>query len=162
MMRIPDDDNGKNHGAGAGYGVRGRSWRGDWSAFMNRIAIWIGLPWLCAMLVSGCSGLERTQTKEGLRSTTGLASYYGNEFSGRITASGEKYDPDKLTAAHRSFPFGTRVRVTNLGNGKSVVVRINDRGPHKAGRIIDLSQRAAREIDLLVVGTAKVSVQVAP
>jgi rare lipoprotein A len=133
----------------------------DWFTSMSRIAVWIGLLWFGSMLVSGCSGLERSETKEGLRTATGVASYYGDEFSGRITASGERYDPNKLTAAHRSYPFGTRVRVTNLDNGKSVLVRINDRGPYKTGRIIDLSLRAAKELGLLIVGTAKVSVQLA-
>jgi rare lipoprotein A len=90
----------------------------------------------------------------------GVASYYADRFSGRITANGERYDPSKLTAAHPHYPFGTRVRVKNLENGKSVVVRINDRGPYKAGRIIDLSAVAARELDLLVKGTAKVLLQV--
>ncbi len=89
---------------------------------------------------------------------TGLASYYGSEFQGRRTANGEVYDENKLTAAHRTLPFGTRVRVTNLTNGKSVVVRINDRGPFRGGRIIDLSRRAAREIDSIREGVVRVRV----
>ena len=111
---------------------------------------------ICALLVTGCAGLQQT-SRSG---ETGVASYYGERFRGRATASGEKYDPDKLTAAHPSLPFGTRVRVTNLKNGRSVVVRINDRGPYRPGRIIDLSARAAREIGLLADGIAKVVVQV--
>ncbi|MBA2690605.1 MAG: septal ring lytic transglycosylase RlpA family protein [Burkholderiales bacterium] len=94
------------------------------------------------------------------RGTVGLASYYAEEFRGRTTANGERYDPAKRTAAHRHYPFGTRVRVKNFDNGQSVVVRINDRGPHKAGRVIDLSAAAARELGLLKVGTAKVSLEV--
>lgn len=121
---------------------------------------WIGIPLICFLLVSGCTGLQQTSRKEVLSAATGIASYYGEQFRGRVTASGERYDPDKLTAAHLSYPLGTRVRVTNLANGRSVVVRINDRGPYKAGRIIDLSARAAKEIGLLADGITKVLVQV--
>jgi rare lipoprotein A len=92
---------------------------------------------------------------------SGIASYYGNEFAGRRTANGEKFDPGKLTAAHRSLRFGTNVRVTNISNGRSVVVRINDRGPWTKGRIIDLSQAAARQIGLHRSGTARVKLQLA-
>jgi rare lipoprotein A len=127
---------------------------------MLRIATWIGLPLIGMMLVSGCTGLGQTPAKGGLPTATGIASYYGDEFRGRVTASGERYDPNRLTAAHLSYPLGTRVRVTNLDNGRTVVVRINDRGPYKSGRIIDLSARAAKELDLLADGTAKVLVQV--
>ena len=74
----------------------------------------------------------------------GMASYYGKELAGNRTASGERFNPSQLTAAHRSLPFGSRVRVTNTANGDSVVVRINDRGPFSHGRIIDVSQAAAR------------------
>jgi len=84
----------------------------------------------------------------------GIASYYGKEFHGRKTASGETYDMHKLTAAHRTLPFGTRVRVTNVLNGKTIVVRINDRGPFKRDRIIDLSFEAARRLG--IGGTARV------
>lgn len=87
---------------------------------------------------------------------TGEASYYGREFMGSRTASGEKFDPNGLTAAHRTIAFGTRVRVTNLSNGKDVVVRINDRGPWKKGRIIDISYAAAKQIGMHRSGTAKV------
>jgi rare lipoprotein A len=92
---------------------------------------------------------------------SGIASYYGNEFNGRRTASGERFDPGKLTAAHRSLRFGTQVRVTNISNNKAVVVRINDRGPWTKGRIIDLSQAAARQIGLHRSGTARVKLQLA-
>lgn len=80
---------------------------------------------------------------------SGEASYYGVRFAGRPTASGEPFDPVLLTAAHRTLPFGSRVKVTNKRNGKSVVVRINDRGPFHGGRIIDLSKEAAEKIGLL-------------
>lgn len=86
----------------------------------------------------------------------GMASYYGNELAGNRTASGERFDPGQLTAAHRSLPFGSMVRVTNTSNGDSVVVRINDRGPFSRGRVIDVSQAAAREIGMHRSGTARV------
>ncbi|HTH28316.1 MAG TPA: septal ring lytic transglycosylase RlpA family protein [Sphingobium sp.] len=88
---------------------------------------------------------------------SGIASYFSREIAGNRTASGERCDPDTLTAAHRTAPFGSRMRVTNLATGKSVVVRINDRGPFRAGRVIDLSHAAAREIGMHRSGTAKVS-----
>ncbi len=90
----------------------------------------------------------------------GLASWYGPRFQGKRTASGERFDMHKLTAAHRTLPFGTRVRVTHLRTGRSVVVRINDRGPWKRGRIIDLSYAAARAIGLLRDGVAPVRIEV--
>jgi rare lipoprotein A len=90
----------------------------------------------------------------------GQASYYAAPYHGRATASGERFDTHKLTAAHRTLPFGTRVRVTNLGNGKSVVVTITDRGPFKHGRVIDVSEKAARELGFVRAGTAHVRVQV--
>lgn len=86
----------------------------------------------------------------------GMASYYGNELAGNRTASGERFDPGQLTAAHRTLPFGSMVRVTNTSNGDSVVVRINDRGPFSHGRVIDVSQAAAREIGMHRSGTARV------
>jgi len=86
----------------------------------------------------------------------GMASYYGNELAGNRTASGERFDPGQLTAAHRSLPFGSLVRVTNTSNGNSVVVRINDRGPFAHGRVIDVSTAAAREIGMHRSGTARV------
>lgn len=90
---------------------------------------------------------------------TGTASYYGARHHGKRTASGEPFDQHGLTAAHRQLPFGTRVLVTNLSNNQSVVVRINDRGPHTRGRLIDLSRQAAEQLGMLSSGTAKVRVQ---
>lgn len=90
---------------------------------------------------------------------TGMASYYGARHHGKRTASGEPFNQHGLTAAHPSLQFGSRVLVTNLSNDKSVVVRINDRGPHTQGRIIDLSRQAAQQLDMLRSGTAKVHVQ---
>src|SRR5690554_2633958 len=80
---------------------------------------------------------------------TGKASYYADKFSGRTTASGAVFRQSKRTAAHKSLPFGTKVRVVDLKNGKSVKVRINDRGPFVHGRIIDLSRRSARKLDMI-------------
>ncbi len=87
---------------------------------------------------------------------TGIASWYGPEHQGKSTASGEKYDQRRLTAAHRSLPFGTKVKVTNLGNGKSVEVKINDRGPFERDRIIDLSEAAAKVLEMIESGIATV------
>jgi len=90
----------------------------------------------------------------------GIASWYGAEFHGRRTSNGEIYDMYQLTAAHRSFPFGTIVRVTNLGNGKIVMVRINNRGPFIKRRIIDLSYAAAVQLDMVEQGIAEVRIEV--
>lgn len=93
-----------------------------------------------------------------LHTMTGIASFYGKEFHGRKTASGETFDMNAVTAAHRTLPFGTQVRVTHLDSGRSVTVRINDRGPFVKGRIIDLSQAAARAIGLDGVGQVRLEV----
>jgi rare lipoprotein A len=90
----------------------------------------------------------------------GIASYYANDFHGKQTSNGEIFDMNAFTAAHRTFPFGTKVRVTNLENNKIVVVRVNDRGPFKEGRMMDLSMGAAKEIDLIRTGTAHVRLEV--
>jgi rare lipoprotein A len=91
---------------------------------------------------------------------TGKASFYADKFEGNPTASGEKYKHSKLTAAHRTLPFGTRVKVTNLGNSKTVEVIVNDRGPFVEGRVIDLSRSAAQELDFINAGLADVKVEV--
>ena len=90
----------------------------------------------------------------------GIASWYGEEFHGRPTSSGEIFDMYKLTAAHKELPLGTRVLVTNLKNRKRVVVKINDRGPFVQGRIIDLSYGAAKKIGMLADGVVKVRIEV--
>ena len=87
-----------------------------------------------------------------------VASYYGKELAGRRTASGERFNPGAMTAAHRTLPFGTRVRVTNTHNGRSVIVRINDRGPFVKGRSIDLSSGAARAIGMGTAGNVRMEV----
>jgi rare lipoprotein A len=89
---------------------------------------------------------------------TGIASWYGPTFYGKHTANGEMYDGNQLTAAHKTLPMPVNVRVTNLDNGKSLVVRVNDRGPYARGRIIDLSKRAAELLDVVQSGTARVRV----
>ncbi|MBV9695054.1 MAG: septal ring lytic transglycosylase RlpA family protein, partial [Alphaproteobacteria bacterium] len=89
---------------------------------------------------------------------TGIASWYGPTFYGHKTANGEMYDGNQLTAAHKTLPMPVNVRVTNLDNGKSLVVRVNDRGPYARGRIIDLSKRAAELLDVVQTGTARVRV----
>jgi len=93
---------------------------------------------------------------------TGRASWYGGFHQGLLTASGERYDMNALTAAHRSLPFGTRIRVVNLANDRSVVVRVNDRGPTVPGRILDLSYAAARALDAVGAGVIPVQITVLP
>ncbi|QMU99482.1 septal ring lytic transglycosylase RlpA family protein [Borrelia sp. A-FGy1] len=92
--------------------------------------------------------------------TVGLASWYGEAFHGKVTANGEKFDMTALTAAHKELPFNTVVRVTNLLNNRVVVVRINDRGPFRKDRIIDLSKSAAEKLDFLGIGVAPVKIEV--
>ncbi len=132
-------------------------------------------PVVAGLLLAGCaqSGVvqraDLTQSAEprasvqpakavsGGRASYGVASYYS--YPGR-TANGERYDPGQLTAAHRTLPFGTKLQVTNVNSGRSVVVRVNDRGPFIHGRVVDVSYAAARELNLLHSGTARVKVEV--
>jgi rare lipoprotein A len=88
-----------------------------------------------------------------------MASFYADKYVGRKTSNGEKFKQNKLTAAHKTLPFGTKVKVTNLSNGQSVKVRINDRGPFIQGRIIDLSKKAAKKIDMVNAGVTKVTIR---
>jgi rare lipoprotein A len=90
---------------------------------------------------------------------TGLASWYGPKFHGKLTASGEVFNQEQFTAAHPTLPWGSRVRVTNLDNGKSIEVRINDRGPFRRGRIIDVSRAAARALGMVARGITAVRVE---
>jgi len=110
------------------------------------------------LLALGCARGPRPQYPGGAQ--YGLASWYGRDFNGRPTASGEIFDMYGYTAAHRSLPFGTRVRVTNEANGRSVVVRINDRGPWVEGRILDLSYAAAKQLGMLEAGVIRVRLEV--
>jgi|SRR5215475_110501 len=121
--------------------------------------------WLVAVLATGCAtpGVIRppSQSPPLLGAEwTGTASWYGDPHHGRETASGEIFDKTSLTAAHRTLPFGTRVAVTNLDNGRTVEVRVNDRGPFVAGRLIDLSEGAARSLGRIGVGLMRVRIRV--
>ena len=110
---------------------------------------------LLLYLLSACTpGLSRVPNAE-----EGTASWYGPGFDGKLTANGEIFDTTKLTAAHQTLPFDTLVRVTNLGNNRVVVVRVNDRGPFIGGRILDLSQAAAEKLDMIGSGTARVRLE---
>ncbi|MBI5481947.1 MAG: septal ring lytic transglycosylase RlpA family protein [Deltaproteobacteria bacterium] len=125
------------------------------------------LPPLVALLLSGGCGAAAGALGPGdvrpdqiVATETGVASWYGARHHGRRTASGEPFDMHALTAAHRTLPFGTRCRVTSLRSGRSVIVRINDRGPYAKGRIIDLSRAAAEVIDMIRAGHVPVTVEV--
>ena len=123
--------------------------------FMMRVPILRGVKTFIAflLLLSAASLFADTELQ-------GLASWYGGKFHGRLTSSGEVFDTNELTAAHRTLPFGTRVKVTNLENGKSVVVKINDRGPFVEPRILDLSRAAAEELGMVNTGVARVSLEI--
>jgi rare lipoprotein A len=114
---------------------------------------------LLALLLCGCAGSRAARKSPGSYQR-GQASWYGGHFHGRTTASGETYDKEALTAAHPRLPFGTIVRVTNRKNGWSVNLRINDRGPHIKGRIIDVSEAAARRLGMIGDGVVPVSVRI--
>lgn len=148
---------------------------------------WLAVLWLCGtLLAAGCGPAVRTQVVDTpetrglaghqrpymvngkrydpLRNHNGFveegtASWYGPKFHGRKTSNGEIFDMYALTAAHKTLPLGVSVRVTNLANGRQVVVRVNDRGPFVAGRIIDLSYAAAKELDMIEAGTAPVRIE---
>lgn len=124
----------------------------------------VGRGWVLLLvggLLVGCGSTQHVGER-GLPNAEGIASYYADKFVGRTTANGEIYDHEELTAAHRSLPFGTRVRATRIDvpAQPSVVVRINDRGPFKNGRIIDLSKTAAGRLDMIADGLAKVRLEV--
>jgi rare lipoprotein A len=116
-------------------------------------------------LASGCA----TTTKKSRASSPGqpfvqrgTASWYGEAYRGKPTASGEPFNPDALTAAHRTLPFGTRIRVINLRNSRAAVLRINDRGPTIPGRVLDVSERAARDLGMVREGLAPVELRTVP
>ena len=114
---------------------------------------------LCLVMALAAPPLLASAAASGETRTlgSGIASYYGAEFAGRRTASGEPYRAGDFTAAHRTARFGSHIRVRNLGNGREVIVRVNDRGPWSGGRVIDLSYAAAKVIGLHKSGTARVS-----
>lgn len=113
---------------------------------------------LMALLLGACASFASNRAGVDAVGEEGLASYYSDRRQGRKTASGERYDGKAMTAAHRTLPFGTRVRVRDLETGREVTVRINDRGPFVKGRIIDLSRIAAERMDLIQRGLARVRV----
>ncbi|MWV15560.1 septal ring lytic transglycosylase RlpA family protein [Pseudomonas sp. L-22-4S-12] len=117
----------------------------------------IALTLLASLLLGACASQDVVDP-QGYRAE-GQASWYGAKHHGRKTASGERFDQNALTAAHRQLPFGTRVKVTNLRNGKQVAVRINDRGPYSRGRLIDVSRAAAEQLDMLRQGVAPVRIE---
>jgi rare lipoprotein A len=116
--------------------------------FISRLIIF-----LAAIAITSCSGSKKF-------TETGKASYYSNKFQGRKMANGDPYRKGKLTAAHKTLPFGTKVKVTNQQNGKTVKVKITDRGPHTRNRIVDLSLAAANRLDMVDAGTAPVKLKV--
>ena len=118
------------------------------------------LACLVPATVIGCGSSAQRARQADSRAEVGLASYYAHRFHGRETAYGETYDERALTAAHRSLPPGTRVRVTNLKNGREVIVRINDRGPQSPNRLIDLSFAAAEKLRFVQQGLARVRIEV--
>ena len=127
------------------------------------VAVWAPAPGVfVAAPEASLAEVLRPGPPRGVRVGGGVASYYGERFRGRRTANGERFDPDRLTAAHRTLPFGTRLRVTNPRTGRSVVVRVNDRGPFHGNRVIDLSKAAARRIGMLGSGTARVEIERLP
>ena len=108
------------------------------------------------------TGLAQTPTKPATAAaaaTTGVCSYYARMHNGHITAGGEKFDSNAMTAAHRTLPMGTKLKVTNLSNGKSVVVTVNDRGPFVKGRVISVTRRAAQELGFIKQGITKVQIE---
>lgn len=125
-----------------------------------------GLVLAVSCLVLGSFSIGRAApaevAKAPVASEVGLASYYADRYHGRTTASGETFDTHALTAAHRTLRFGTLVKVTQLDNNRSVIVRINDRGPFVEGRVIDLSRAAAEELQITRAGLAKVKVEIIP
>ena len=114
------------------------------------------LPLLLFLILSLHAPLSHSQTFH----QEGIASYYGKKFHGRMTASGQRFDNNAFTCAHRTLPFGTRLRVTNLKNGLSVIVRVTDRGPFGPGRVVDLTYAAAQQIGIIAAGLGYVSVEV--
>lgn len=107
-----------------------------------------------SVALSACGGSKSAFTQSG------QGSYYADKFAGRATTSGALYRPGRLTAAHNTLPFGTKIKVTNVRNGRSVKVVVNDRGPHVKDRIVDVSKRAARKLGLIEAGVVPVQLKV--
>ena len=123
---------------------------------------------LAAIVCAGLAGVvhyEASAQDTDAAATTGAVeqgriAWYGKKFAGRKTASGERFDPAAMTMAHRSLPFGTRVRVTNLANDKSVTLRVNDRGPTTRDRVADVSEAAARQLEMIKAGVVEARLEV--
>ena len=129
--------------------------------FQGVLALFLFLTVSCSASVRYASPKDSARaygkySQNGGASFSGRASYYGPKFHGRMTASGEAFNMYELTAAHRTLPFGTILKVTNLANGKSVTVKVNDRGPFKKNRVLDLSYAAAKKIGMVQSGTARI------
>lgn len=122
---------------------------------MPKIYLLLGISLIAVGIIIGL-----TSSPDSGFYQTGVASWYGPNFRGNPTANGEIFDPNKMTAAHKTLPFNTKVRVVDLSSGKEVVVRINDRGPFIKDRIIDLSRRAAEKLGVIDSGTAKVGLKI--
>ena len=120
------------------------------------VFLWIGAP------VVGYAQSPPASAGAASAPVKGICVYYNDKFQGHAVASGEKYDKEALTAAHKTLPFGTMVKVTHLKNNKSVVVRVNDRGPHggSKAKIIEITSRAAKEIDMIKAGKVEVQIEV--
>ena len=129
-------------------------------------ARWLPVAVLALGLLASCSSSRSagpgraTAAPRGAYSQTGLGSYYAAKFAGRATASGSIYRPGEMTAAHNTLPFGTLIRVTNTRNGRSVEVIVTDRGPHTKGYIVDVSRRAAVQLDIIEAGVVPVQLTV--
>ncbi|MHB2267459.1 septal ring lytic transglycosylase RlpA family protein [Aliihoeflea sp. PC F10.4] len=115
---------------------------------------------ICALSLGAALPAHANDKVEALKTITGPASWYGSKFHGRTTANGERYNMHEMTAAHKTLPFGTKVRVTNQRTGQAVTVRINDRGPFVGNRVIDLSRGAAQAVGMINQGVASVKIEV--
>lgn len=133
---------------------------------MSRRRLFTLFALILTLLIGGCSGSYPRFTAQNPASPSaepeleGIASYYGDEFVGRQTSNGEIYSHEGLTAAHRTLPFNAKIKVTNVENGLSVVVRVNDRGPWKSDRILDLSLAAAKQLNMIPSGTTRVRIEI--
>lgn len=142
----------------------GGTTRGGRRRWAVAILLGLGAIWGCAAVrmepVPATESKHDGRPAAKSRFQVGLASWYGEYHHGRPTASGEVFDMAQLTAAHRTLPLGTRLRVTNLENGRTVRVRVNDRGPYVDGRVLDLSHGAARMLDMVERGVAPVRIEI--
>lgn len=129
-------------------------------AIVSKLKRAFGAAVIAASVFSAPPQGSAHQTGSVVQTISGAASWYGSKFHGQPTASGEPFDMNRLTAAHRTLPFGTRIRVINEANGKAVVVRVNDRGPFAGKRVIDLSRKAAQAIGIVKRGVARVKIEV--